>query len=312
MVAIMRIAITGSSGLIGKALTAYLKAREHEVWAVRRRPVQLGRREIYWQPTDGVIEASAFEGLDAVVHLAGESIAGGPWTRDRRERILRSRTEGTGLLARTLAALERPPQVLVSASGVNYYGDRGDEPLTEESAAGEGFLAQVCVAWEAATQAAHAAGIRVVVLRTGAVLTPAGGILGRLVTPFKLGLGGPVGGGQQFMSFIDLEDHVAAIHHVLMDPDLAGPVNATSPHPVRNRDFAATLGRVLKRPAVAPLPAPVVRLIFGQMGDELLLAGLRVLPARLEAARFAFRYGELEAALRHQLDRPEDAAGAVP
>jgi uncharacterized protein (TIGR01777 family) len=299
----LRIAITGASGLVGTQLQAFLTTGGHQVLRLVRRPGRAERGEVSWDPAAGRLDPTDLEGVDAVVHLAGESIGAGRWIPARKERIRASRVEGTRLLATALARMERPPRVLVSASGVDYYGDRGDAPLTEESPAGDGFLAEVCREWEAATEAAAEAGVRVVTLRTGMVISARGGALPRLLTPFRLGLGGPVGGGGQVMSWIALDDHIGVIHHLLFADDVSGPVNATSPRPVTNREFAATLGRVLRRPAVAPLPAAIVRGVFGEMGETLLLEGQRVLPARLEAAGFQFLYPDLESALRAELGR---------
>jgi uncharacterized protein (TIGR01777 family) len=299
----LRVVVSGASGLVGSSLVPFLTTGAHRVdRLVRRRPAP-GSTDVVWDPAQGRLDPSALEGADAVVHLAGESVAG-RWTAARRAAIRESRVAGTRLLVETLARLRRPPRVLVSASAVGFYGPRGDEPLTEAAESGGGFLADVCRAWEAAAVPAQALGIRLVLLRIGVVLSARGGALARLLPPFRLGAGGPVGSGRQAMSWIALDDLVGAVHHVLFDDAVSGPVNATAPAPVTNADFARTLGRVLGRPAVLPLPAPAVRLAFGAMGDEMLLAGQRVLPARLEAARFAFAFPALEGALRHELGRP--------
>ena len=295
--------VSGASGLVGGALVAALEvAGVRVVRLVRRRPAP-GESDVGWDPASGTIDARGLEGADAVVHLAGESIAAGRWTPARKDAIRRSRVDGTRLLAETLARLSRPPGVLVSASAVGYYGSRGDEALTEASAPGTGFLADVCRAWEAAAQPARDAGIRVVTPRIGMVLAARGGALARMLPPFRLGLGGVVGSGRQYMSWIALDDLVGAIRHVIGDGDVAGAVNAVAPLPVTNREFTRTLGRVLGRPTLAPLPAPVVRLLFGEMGEALLLDGARALPARLQAAGFRFRHPGLEAALRSVLGR---------
>lgn len=297
----MRVLISGASGLVGSALVPSLEAAGHRV----RRLVRQRCEEpdaAFWDPAAGTLDAGALDGVDAVVHLAGESIAAGRWSAEVKRRILESRVEGTGLIAEELAALEAPP-ALVAASAIGYYGDRGDEPMDEESPSGEGFLAEVCRRWEAAAQPARDAGSRVVHLRIGMVLSRRGGALQRMLTPFKLGLGGTVGDGRQFMSWIHLDDLVAVIEHALADGELAGAVNAVAPQPVSNREFTRTLGRVLGRPTLVPVPAPLVRLAFGEMGSELLLASTRVVPARLEGAGFAFRFPELEAALAHELGR---------
>ncbi len=297
----MRVLISGASGLVGSALVPSLEAAGHRV----RRLVRQRCEEpdaAFWDPAAGTLDAGALDGVDAVVHLAGESIAAGRWSAEVKRRILESRVEGTGLIAEELAALEAPP-ALVAASAIGYYGDRGVEPMDEESPSGEGFLAEVCRRWEAAAQPARDAGSRVVHLRIGMVLSRRGGALQRMLTPFKLGLGGTVGDGRQFMSWIHLDDLVAVIEHALADGELAGAVNAVAPQPVSNREFTRTLGRVLGRPTLVPVPAPLVRLAFGEMGSELLLASTRVVPARLEGAGFAFRFPELEAALAHELGR---------
>jgi len=263
----------------------------------------VGARVARWDPESGALDSSALAGVDAVVHLAGESVAGGRWTEAKKRRIRSSRVDGTRGLAASLARLERPPRVLVSASAVGYYGDRGAELLREGSAPGTGFLAEVCQEWETATEPAARARIRVVRLRIGMVVSRRGGALAAMLTPFRLGAGGPVGGGAQWVSWIAIDDLVAAILHALDTASLAGAVNAVAPEPVQNRELARTLGRVLGRPALLPLPAFAARLLLGQMADELLLASARVEPARLQATGFAFRHPTLEDALRHELGR---------
>jgi hypothetical protein len=298
-----RVAVTGASGLIGSVLTATLEAAGQRVDRLVRRPPAPGAREIRWDPEAGVVDAAALEGVDAVVHLAGESLAVGRWTPARKAAVRRSRVEGTACLARTLAGLRRPPRVLVAASAIGYYGDRGEEPVTEDSAPGTGFLPEVCRAWEAAAQPARAAGIRLVHARMGVVLAREGGALARMLPPFRLGLGGVIGSGRQYVSWIALADVVAALRRLLADEALAGPVNVTAPAPVTNAEFTRTLARVLGRPALVPLPALAVRLLFGEMGQALLLEGARVLPARLEAAGFRVAHPALEGALRAVLAR---------
>jgi uncharacterized protein len=296
-----RIALTGSSGLVGGSLRAYLSGAGHEVLPVVRRGA--GPGEIAWSPAARTLDLGAMEGLDGVVHLAGENISAGRWTAETKARIRTSRVEGTRLLCEGLARLKRPPRVLVSASAIGWYGDRGEAPVDETAPPGKGFLPEVCAGWEGATESAREAGIRVVNLRIGVVLAAQGGALARMLTPFNLGMGGPVGGGRQFMSWIALDDLLAIIEAALWDPGLSGAVNATSPHPVTQAQFARTLGTVLRRPSVAPLPAGVVRLAFGEMGQTLLLEGARVLPARLVASGFPFLTPELEGALRAELGR---------
>ena len=301
------VAVTGASGLVGSALVTGLTSAGHRVVRVVRgagAASVAGQRLARWDPASGALEPSALAGADAVVHLAGESVAGGRWTEAKKRRIRSSRVDVTRRLAEALPRLERPPRLLVSASAVGYYGDRGSEILREDSAPGPGFLAEVCREWEAATDPAARAGIRVVRLRIGMVLSRRGGALGAMLTPFRLGAGGPVGSGVQWVSWIAIDDLVGAILHALATESLAGPVNAVAPEPVTNRELARTLGRVLRRPALLPLPAVAARLLFGQMADELLLASARVEPARLRATGFTFRHARLEDALRHELGRP--------
>jgi hypothetical protein len=303
----MRILVSGARGFIGGALVARLRGQGHGVVALSR-TASSGPDTISWEPLAGRLDPAAVEGFDGVIHLAGENIGAGRWTAGRRQRILDSRRHGTRLLAATLAEATRRPGVFVSASGVNYYGDRGDEVLTEDSPTGSGFLAEVCRQWEAATEPASDAGIRVCRLRTGMVLAPDGGALARLLLPFRFGLGGPLGSGRQWMSWITRDDLAAVISRALVDPGFAGPINAVSPGAVTNREFSTILGRVLRRPAVLPAPAPALRLLLGALADELLLASARVAPARLVAAGFSFGDGALEPALRRLLGRPAAAA----
>jgi len=300
----LRVAVSGASGMIGHALVPFLTTGGHTVVRLVRGRAREG--EAAWNYEHGRIETPKLEGLDAVVHLAGENIAA-RWTEARRRRILDSRAIGTRFLAETLARLRRPPRVLVSASAIGIYGNRGDESLTEASPtlAGPGdFLTEVGREWETATEPARAAGIRVVRLRFGVVLTPAGGVLGRMLPPFRLGVGGPLGRGTQWMSWIGIDDLLGAVHHALITEALAGPVNATAPNPVTSKTFASTLGRVLHRPAAVPVPRAALRLAFGEMADVALLSSARVLPARLQASGYLFRYPELEGALRFLLGRP--------
>jgi uncharacterized protein (TIGR01777 family) len=256
-----------------------------------------------WDPERGTILPTGQEEPDAVVHLAGENIAGARWTQRQKALIRDSRVKGTRALSDLIGRRSPPPKVLVCASAVGYYGDRGDESLTEESASGSGFLPDVCREWEAACQPAAEKGIRVVNLRIGVVLSPAGGALARMLTPFKLGAGGVIGGGRQYMSWIALDDVVSAIHFALTHEILRGPVNGVAPNPVTNRSFTQTLGRALSRPILFPMPAFAARLALGEMADALLLAGARVLPARLLESGFVFRYPDLEGALRHLLGK---------
>lgn len=293
--------MTGGSGLIGSSLTSLLRAAGHRVTPlVRRAP---GHGEIGWDPAAGRIDAAALEGTDAVVHLAGESIADGRWTAARKRRILESRTSGTGLLAGTLARLARPPAVLASASAIGYYGDRGDQRLDEGSGPGEGFLPLVTRAWEAATSPAEEAGIRVVRTRFGIVLSADGGALARMLPPFRAGLGGRLGSGDQYMSPVALDDVAAALQHCIVTPAVRGAVNVTCPGPVTNREFTRILAAVLRRPAPFVVPRFALRVAMGEMVDELLFASARVEPAALLASGYRFRHPTVESALRHVLAR---------
>lgn len=298
----MKILVSGSTGLVGSALVPFLVSGGHEVVRLVRGQPQLGATEVPWDPQAGTIEAAKLEGLDAVVHLAGENIAG-RWTAAKKARIRSSRVEGTRLLAETLARLKRPPKTLIGASAIGYYGHRGGEVLREDSPPGAGFLADVCREWEAAARPAAEKGLRVVPLRIGVVLSAAGGALARMLTPFKLGLGGRIGPGNQFMSWIAIDDLTGAIHHALTTESLRGPVNAVAPRPATNLEFTKTLGRVLGRPTIFPMPAFAARLAFGEMADELLLASARVEPAKLVSSGYRFRAPELEGALRHLLGK---------
>jgi uncharacterized protein (TIGR01777 family) len=297
----LKIAISGATGMVGRALTPFLLTGGHEVRRLTRNPERPG--DIDWRYEAGRIEVVKLDGLDGVVHLAGESI-GQRWTDKRKKRIWESRAIGTRFLCETLARLHRPPRVLVSASAMGIYGDRGDENLTEESPLpprGRDFLADVAREWEIATEPARSAGIRIVNLRFGVILSPLGGMLASLLTPFRLGLGGPIGSGRQWMSWIGIDDAVGAIHHALLTDSLSGPVNASSPHPRTNREFMAALGRALRRPAAIPLPAKAIRMALGEMGDSALLSSARVLPDRLLDAGYVFRHPHLPGALRFLL-----------
>lgn len=299
----LTIAITGASGLLGSALSDFLRAGGHRVLPLVRSRQAVAGGGVYWSVSRGEIDAEALEGVDAVVHLAGEPLFAFRWTGSKKEAILESRRRGTRLLAEALAGLERGPRVLVSASGSHFYGDRGDEVLTEESAPGDGFLARVCRAWEEAADPARAAGIRVVHLRTSLVLTPSGGALPLMLLPFRLGLGGRIGDGRQRWSWIDADDEVGLVHHAIHQEDLEGPVNASAPDALTNAEFTRTLGRVLGRPTPLPVAAALVELALGEMGRELLLQGQRVRPERALASGFRFLHGNLEDSLRHQLGR---------
>lgn len=298
------VAVTGASGLVGSELSHFLRAAGHRVLRlVRSREAARHDDAVYWNVERAEIDSGALEGVDAVVHLAGESIFGWRWTEAKKDAILESRRRGTRLLAEALGALERGPEVLVSASGVHFYGDRGREVVTEEAPSGRGFLARVCREWERATGPAERAGIRVVLLRSGVVLNPAGGALEQMLRPFRAGLGGRLGSGKQFMSWIDADDHLGLIHHALRRDSLEGPVNAVAPGAVTNAAFTDVLGRVLGRPTVIPVPRLAVRTVLGEMGRELLLQSTRAHPTKAMGNGFEFEWPDLEASLRHQLGR---------
>lgn len=295
-----RILIAGASGLIGRALRARFEPAGHEVWTLVRRPPS-GPREISWDPAAGRLDPAAVDGMDAIVNLAGENIAAGRWTTARRTAILRSRVDATRTLAVALPQLRRKPDVFVSASAVGYYGDRGDELLAENAPIGHGFLPEVCLAWETHAEGAARAGVRTVLLRFGVVLTAAGGALAKMLPVFRAGLGGRVGSGRQWMSWIDLDDAVGAVGHAIADSRCRGAMNVVAPEPVTNAEFTATLARVLRRPAVLPVPAVALRVLFGAMADGTLLASTRAEPRVLRETGFMFRRPSLEAALRHEL-----------
>ncbi len=296
----LRIAITGASGVLGTPLGAFLSTGGHEVLRLVRRTA--GPGEIAWDPARGELDPRALEGVDAVIHLAGENV-GVRWTAERKRRILESRVAGTELIAKTIAQLANPPRVLISASAIGIYGIETTDVVDETSPLGDDFLADVCKQWEAAAEPARVAGIRVVNARIGVVLTPTGGALAELLPVFRKGVGGPIGTGRQVMSWISLDDAIAAIHHALFEEQLSGPVNVVAPNAVTNAELAATIGRVLHRPTVMRVPAFAIRALFGEMGQLVALGGVRVAPARLVKAGFAFEDPELEPALRRVLGR---------
>jgi len=309
----MHLLVTGSSGLIGTALVDAALARGDTVTrlvrgASGRRPTATGVTDVSWDPATGTVDTEALAAagpVDGVVHLAGAGIGDKRWSPDRKVEIMESRTRSTDLIARTIATLDPEPTVLVSASAVGFYGDRGDEVLTEESVAGTGFLADVCVAWEHATRPAVDAGIRTVVVRTGIVLSPTGGALAKQLPLFRLGVGGRFGSGRQYWSWITLEDEVAAILHCVDDASLSGPVNATAPHPATNAALTRALGAALHRPTFATVPAPALKLVLGsEMAAEMVLGGQRVLPEQLERSGFTFHHPDLDGAVRSVVVRP--------
>jgi len=298
-----RIAIAGSSGLVGSRLVQHLEAKgDHVIRLQRQRPP--GPENTFWDPAAGEIDAAAFEGVDAVVNLSGVSIAGKRWSASRKQHILQSRLDSTSLLARTLATMPDKPRVFISTSAVGYYGNAGSALLTETAPPGAGFLSGVCEQWEAAADPARQAGIRVVHPRFGIVMAGDGGMLPPIARLFRFGLGGCLGNGQQFLSWVDLDDLVAIIDFLIDADTLEGPVNAVAPQSVTNMEFTRTLGAVLHRPTSIPVPAFAIRLLMGEMGEELVLTSQRAASDRLQDAAFAFRYPSLERSLRHVLDRP--------
>jgi len=290
------ILISGASGFVGGNLTEFLLERGCKVKKLTRSVQGSAGNLVYWNPAKGEIELEALEGLDAVVHLAGENIAG-RWTEKRKTNIENSRIQGTKLLSESLAKLNKKPQVLIAASATGYYGDRGDEILSEESAPGEGFLTDVCLKWENATEVANEAGIRVFNLRIGMVLGLGGGALQKMLPPFKIGVGGKIGEGKQYWSWIAIDDLVGIIYYLLNSQDLKGPVNAVAPYPVTNSEFTFALGRVLNRPTILPLPGFVARGLLGEMADATMLSSARVIPRKLLDSGYKFKYPKLEQAL---------------
>ncbi|MBI5595288.1 MAG: TIGR01777 family protein [Elusimicrobia bacterium] len=291
--------MTGASGLIGGALRAALEADGHAVTPLVRAKGQDG---VHWDPVAGTVDSAGLEGIDVVYHLAGENISAGRWTHARKELIRESRCRGTSVLASALSGLKSKPKVMVCASAVGFYGGC-DDSVDETSGPGGDFLSQVCMAWEEAALPAAHAGIRVAHARLGVVLTPKGGALSEMLPWFKCFLGGRIGSGEQWMSWVSLDDAVAALRFIADDDSFIGPVNVTAPAAATNMEFTAALGHVLRRPTLAPLPAPMVRLLFGEMGESLLLSGAHVLPARLQKEGFRFKHPELVGALRHLLGR---------
>ena len=296
----MRILICGASGLIGKALTKTLEAKGCELLLAGRKEPQ-DERETKWTIEDGFAEPKRLEGLDAVIHLAGESVSALRWTDEKKAAIRSSRVDGTRSVVDALAKLKSRPKVLISGSAVGFYGDRDDEILTESSTSGDNFLAKTCREWEAESRRAEDAGIRTVLLRTGIVLSKDGGALATMLLPFKMGVGGVIGDGKQWMSWISLDDEIRAIKFVLEHEEVRGAVNLVSPNPVTNQEFTSVLGEVLYRPTFIPLPEFAVSMLLGEMGDELLLSSTRAVPARLEQLGFEWQFPELKPALEHAL-----------
>lgn len=297
----MRVLVSGSTGLIGTALVAALGKQGFQVERLVRRPGPWPEPALCWDPAAGTLDPAAIEGFDAVIHLAGESVGARRWTHAVKAAIRDSRVQSTRLLSQTMARLERPPRVWLCASAVGYYGDREDHVLEETSESGRGFLAEVCVEWEAATRPAADAGVRVANLRFGVVQSPNGGALAAMLGPFRLGLGGAFGHGGQYISWISIDDAVRAVLHVLGTPALAGPVNIVGPNPVTNREFVQALAAAVHRPAVLPVPAFMARLVFGEAADALMLTGQRVVPRRLNETGFAFHFPDLTEALLNLL-----------
>ena len=296
----MRILISGASGPIGAALVPFLQTREHMVKRLVRTSAT-GQDQILWDPTRP-LPPDSVSGFDAVIHLAGESIVG-RWTAGKKQRIRDSRTQGTGHLAQALVEAPQRPRVFISASAIGYYGDRGDEILREDSPSGGGFAAEICRQWEAATQPARKAGMRTAQMRFGVVMSADGGALPKMLPPFRLGLGGRLGTGHQWWSWVAVQDAVGAIDHVLNHDALQGPVNTVAPNPVSNAEFTKTLASIISRPDLFPMPAVAVRLVFGQMGTELFLASQRVEPAKLIGSGYQFRYPDLRQTLEEILRR---------
>jgi uncharacterized protein (TIGR01777 family) len=300
----MQILITGSTGLIGSSLIPFLTTGGHNISCLKRDKLKIGENDLYWNPEKGEIEVPKLEGFEAVVHLSGENVAG-RWSDEKKAEIEDSRVKSTGLLCNALSKLEKKPSVLVCASAIGFYGNRGEEILAEESKPGKGFLADVTKKWEAATGIARKAGIRVVNLRLGVVLSPRGGALGKMLFPFRMGLGGKVGSGGQYMSWISIDDVIGAIYHAIKNDSLEGPVNAVSPKPVTNLEFTNTLGNVINRPTFFTMPSLLLRILFGEMADETLLSSTRVIPSKLLSTGYEFQFTDLEASLRNLLGKPK-------
>ncbi|MFN8390667.1 MAG: TIGR01777 family oxidoreductase [Bdellovibrionota bacterium] len=294
----MKVLISGSSGFVGTALVARLRDIGHTVVRLVRTRSSKDKDSVFWDPDAGVIDSSSLIGIEAVIHLAGENVSAHRWSAAQRKKILESRTRGTELIGRTISALQPQPKVLLSASAIGYYGNHGSDEMTEQHPAGRGFLADVCVEWERTAKESVADSIRLVFLRIGVVLGKDGGALGKMLLPFRLGIGGPIGDGKNFLSWIALPDLVEAIIFCLDHDQMSGPVNLCAPKAVTSRDFAKALGRALHRPAVLPVPELMLKLVFGEMAEQTILSSMRVVPARLLDAGFAFKYVDVETALK--------------
>lgn len=304
----MRILITGGSGLIGKSLSSYFQDKGYRLFWLTRKGE--GDSQIHWDPEKGILEPAALEGFSAIIHLAGENIASQRWTVEQKRKIRESRLNGTSLLVNAIQKLKSPPSTFISASATGYYGSRGEEILTEESQKGKGFLADLCQEWEAATEPLRGKGIRVIHTRFGLVLSREGGALQKMLLPFQLGLGGPVGNGRQYWSWISLPDLVSAIDFLMEHHDLSGPFNLVSPQPVTNREFAKILGESIRRPAFLSLPAAAAKIVLGEMAEALLLCSARVLPQKLMQNRFEFQHRTLREAFASMIT-PRVAPGHV-
>lgn len=301
----MKIIVTGSTGLIGSALVPFLKQQGHVIKRlIREKKGNEGEEVGFWDPDRQILDSTQLEGYDAIINLSGENISKGRWTDSKKERILASRVNATRLLASTIANMSIPPFLFISSSAIGFYGNRGNEDLNEKSSKGEGFLADVCQKWEKAADKAIQKGIRVVFLRSGMILSEKGGALKMMLTPFKIGLGGRIGSGDQYISWISLEDILNIIQFTLNQKSLSGPINAVSPNPVINKEFTKILGRLLHRPTFFPIPAFAARLVFGQMADELFLASTKVYPACLLTEGYQYSFPILEEAFKHHLRIP--------
>lgn len=294
----MKIAVAGSSGMVGSILVPFLRAEGHQVKKLVRRKIR-AEDEIFWNPESGDIDLVALEGYDAIINLAGENLGNGRWTEEKKTQIVDSRLKSTKTLCAGLVRLKFPPKVLLNASAIGYYGNQGSQVVNENSPNGTGFLAQLCREWEESTKIAERQGIRVVLLRFGAVQCVRGGMLRKMLTPFKLGLGGVMGSGDQYLSWITIDDVLESIQYLLTHESIKGPVNLVTPQPITNRLYTRTLGRVLRRPTILSVPSFLVKWVFGEMGTELILASTRVMPTRLMQSGYSFHYPELRGALEH-------------